>query len=92
MGFFKSVTKVIKNSLGMNGFKNMLDPLNLVLKDKKQEAPAPAPAPAAMDSSTLTDDQLSAEAQKRMAKLGRYFTSPLGVLQQASTGSQKVFS
>lgn len=39
-------------------------------------------------------DQTEAEAlsTKRLARLGRYFTSPIGVLSGASTGSQKVFS
>lgn len=42
--------------------------------------------------SALTDDEMTAEAQKRLAKLGKYFTTPLGVLQSASTGSQRTFS
>lgn len=60
--------------------------------EKPEQATTAATPAAALDASSLTDDEMTAEAQKRLAKLGKYFTSPLGVLQNASSGSQRVFS
>jgi hypothetical protein len=59
---------------------------------KESDSAAPAATTASLDPSSLSDEELTAEAQKRLAKLGKYFTSPLGVLSSASTGSQRIFS
>lgn len=48
--------------------------------------------PAAADIGNLTDEEAQTAAQKRLARIGRYFTSVLGDLSGASTGKQKVFS
>lgn len=62
-------------------------------KNKSDAAPVAPVAPVApLDITSLSDEEMTAEAQKRMAKLGKYFTSPLGVLSNASTGSQRTFS
>jgi hypothetical protein len=92
MGFFKKLMS--------KPFKTLFEvsPAGMIAKaagltgDKKSESSAPAPAPTSFDTTTLSDDELTAEAQKRLARLGKYFTSPLGVLQNASTASQRVFS
>jgi surface antigen len=49
---------------------------------------------AATIAAKAAQDQATAdlEAQKRMARLGKYFTSPTNVLDGASSASQKVFS
>lgn len=47
---------------------------------------------AAQATGTITEEEAQAVAQKRLARLGKYFTSPLGVLGNASTAAQKVFS
>lgn len=62
----------------------------------KPDTPAAAPvveAPAAKAAeASITPQEAEDTSSKRLARLGRYFTSPLGVLGNASTGSQKVFS
>jgi hypothetical protein len=103
MGFklskiFKSVTKAFDPLLPESAKKlgnkvgGIVGVQPFATQDNSSASPAPAPAPAALDISSLTDEQMTAEAQKRMAKLGKYFTSPLGVLSSASTGSQRTFS
>ena len=41
---------------------------------------------------TQTEIDANLEQSKKMARLGKYFTSPLGALSTASTAGQKVFS
>lgn len=54
---------------------------------------APAPAPKVDPAAGRLDQETMDEAaKKRMARLGKYFTSPLGALDAANTGSAKVFS
>ena len=45
-----------------------------------------------IDIGNLTAEEAADSAAKRFSRLGKYFTSPLGVLSGASTGSGKVFS
>lgn len=56
------------------------------------EAPeAPAAAP---DTSigTIGEGEAQEIASKRLSRLGRYFTSPLGILGKANSASQRIFS
>lgn len=59
---------------------------------KANEAAAPIVEPPAVTAPAITSDEAETLSAKRLARLGRYFTSPLGVLSGASTGSQKIFS
>lgn len=73
-----------------------IDPL-LGVQNPKQDAPAAAATPTetagpAASITGITQEEAESISSKRLARLGRYFTSPLGVLSGASTGSQKVFS
>jgi hypothetical protein len=54
--------------------------------------PAAETTIAAPAAPGLTQEEAEGLSSKRLARLGRYFTSPIGVLGNASTGSQKVFS
>jgi hypothetical protein len=99
MGFFKSLAKTADKLMSESVKKLVVkDPLGKQLPIIKEigelgKGSGAAPAPATpMDAGTLSDDELTAEAQKRLARLGKYFTSPLGTLQQASTGAQRTFS
>jgi hypothetical protein len=57
---------------------------------KKDEASAPAAA-ATTSSTIIGENSVEAQsAQRRLARLSRYFTTPTGVLDTA-TGSQGVF-
>lgn len=51
-------------------------------------------APAAPDLSTgrIGEGEAQDIAAKRLSRLGRYFTSPLGILSNANTASQRLFS
>jgi hypothetical protein len=40
----------------------------------------------------IAEEEAQKIASSRLARLGKYFTSPLGVLNGAKTGSSKVFS
>jgi hypothetical protein len=71
-----------------------IDPL-LGVQNPKNDAPAAAAASASdagPAAPAITPEEAETLSTKRLARLGRYFTSPLGVLSGASTGSQKVFS
>lgn len=103
MGWLKSLTKPFQKILDPilpESVKKAASKMSILgdanpfagIQNKDNGAAAPAAAPAALDVSTVSDDELNAEAQKRMAKLGKYFTSPLGVLNGASTGAQRTFS
>jgi hypothetical protein len=60
--------------------------------DKKKPGGAPAPAPAATDIGNVGDvgSVDNQAAQRRLARLSKYFTSPTGVM-DGSTGSAGVF-
>lgn len=101
MGWFKSLTKSFQKAIdpllsesvktAASGM-SILGDANPLAGVQNQESSAVAATTETLDASTLSDDELTAEAQNRLAKLGKYFTSPLGVLQNASTGSQRTFS
>jgi hypothetical protein len=55
-------------------------------------APTATGTTVAQPTGAISEEEAQAVAQKRLARLGKYFTSPLGVLGNASTASQKVFS
>jgi hypothetical protein len=46
----------------------------------------------AQDIGNLTTDEAQAAATKRMARIGKYFTSPVGDLSALNSGTTKVFS
>lgn len=71
-------------SLGMSDEAMMLP--------AKNETPAPAAAADTIDIGSLTAEEAQQSVAMRLARLSKYFTSPLGVLGSASTGSTKVFS
>lgn len=78
-----------KGYLGIAGEALTLAPGESRYGDKPDTS---IPAASSLGVGAMSDDELTAEAQKRLARLGKYFTSPLGVLQNASTASQRVFS
>jgi hypothetical protein len=61
-----------------------------MFQPKTEEAPA-------VDTTSKDTGRIDTEAaqeivNRRLSKIGRYYTSPLGVLSSASTGTQKLFS
>jgi len=47
---------------------------------------------AAVNIGNITDEEAQTAASKRLARIGKYFTSVLGDLSGINTGKQKVFS
>lgn len=93
MGWFSKLFKNIVKNFTPIGLVAGPDNVNKWFGDKPAEAaPAAAPAAAAPATPTITDAEAETTSAKRLARMGKYFTSPLGVLSGASTGSQKIFS
>ena len=100
MGWFKSILKAI-DPLRPEWEKNLSSKIDSALGNTGEYATV-LPAESTTTDTTadtttastgaITEEEAQAVAQKRLARLGKYFTSPLGVLGNASTAAQKVFS
>lgn len=68
-------------------------PFGDLFKSKDDDSSGP-PLPAKVDDTgKVTADSVETQAaQRRLARLSKYFTSPTGVLNDPSTGTTGVFS
>lgn len=80
-----------ENITFQHGFAAANDPFNWFgWADKKDEG-AEGP-PAAADTGAVVPESIEVQAaQRRLARLSKYFTSPTGVLNDSNTGSSGVF-
>ena len=74
---------------GLGGFSTMLDLATVAGYTKTAGSDG---TDQSIDIGNLSVDEIANLSSSRWGRLGKYFTSPLGVLSGASTGSGKVFS
>ncbi|MFA5186887.1 MAG: hypothetical protein WC551_10445 [Patescibacteria group bacterium] len=95
MGFWKSLAKGLNivNPVGGNfmGTGLGLDIANVPGSENGHKSSDAAPA-AAAPSGSLSEAEAQAAEASRYARLSRYFTTAMGLLGNAKTGSAKVFS
>lgn len=87
----ESIKKIDDKMLSAVGLSGVIEGQGK-LKNSSDASGAAATDPVTNTAPALTQEEAEGLSSKRLARLGRYFTSPLGVLSGASTGSQKVFS
>lgn len=99
MGFFSKIFKPVAkliDPLLPEGVKEVVQKAPLlepfILEKDTGGGGAPGAGPTEPAIGRLEQSELDEISAKRLARIGRYFTSPLGVLSSANTGSQKVFS
>jgi hypothetical protein len=80
-------------AMGTNLLQESVDTTYSILgKDVGGENAGTETGPMDTGEITTTEDVEAQAAQRRLARLSKYFTSPLGILDNATTGSQRVFS